>query len=78
MTADPLAGPSNIALEANNETINPNICNKCLNKKQYIAKLRYRHKKKIGMLKAQIEKLQRDKNNIRKILFKLLENKIKK
>ncbi|XP_037294853.1 uncharacterized protein LOC115443525 [Manduca sexta] len=72
-TVDPLAGPSNLTLDTNNETNNPNTCNKCHKKKIYINKLRYRNKRKIGILNAQIENLQRDKNNLRRILLKLLQ-----
>lgn len=66
---DPLEGPSNRSQEASNVG-----CMNCSRKVKLIRKIRYIHKKKIGKLQEEIEKVTKEKNELKKMLARARRN----
>lgn len=76
---DPLArrAASPMPSTSQNCLANSNSCQQCLKKDVLLRKLRYRHKKEIGILKQENEKKEKEKNAIRKMLYRVIKNKKK-
>lgn len=74
---DPLAPSASSSMPNTSQNClnNTNPCQQCLKKDVLLRKLRYRHKKEIGILKQELEKKENQKNAIRKMLHRIMKNK---